>query len=137
MELLVAEKLTALFWQTVTKNTDSRWVDLIVEDWGLLIEVKYDRMVWDTGNYVFEFMCNEKESGIEKQYNSEEWWKTRPHFFVQAHAEWFEIYHTYKLLEYVKEHKTKIVKGWDWWRSSMYLIEAEKVRPLAIKTFNN
>ena len=102
MEKRVAELLSVYFWENVTKNEDDRWVDLIIDNWKLLIEVKYDRMVQDTGNYVFEFKCNWKESGVAKTYDSEEWWKTHPHFLVQAHNDWFELYHTYKLLKFVK-----------------------------------
>ena len=135
METRVAEVLTEYFWQTVSKNSDKKGVDLIVAEWLLLIEVKFDRMVGDTGNYAFEFKCNWKESWIAKQYSSEEWWKIQPHFLVQAHSEWFELYHTYKLLKYVEEHKDRTVKGGDGWRSEMQLIKRDAIKELIIKEF--
>jgi len=135
-EEAVAERLQEFFGKWISKNKDKKGVDLIIDDWGLLIEVKFDRMVQDTGNYVFEFMCNEKVSGIERSYNTEEWWTTLPHFIAQSHEGWFELYHTYKLLKYVEENNDRIVKGGDGWRSSMYLIEKKQVEHLAIKKFN-
>lgn len=136
MEEEVAKQLTTYFWKTVNKNEDDRkWVDLVICDWKLLIEVKYDRMVQDTWNYVFEFECNGKESGLERKYQTEEWWLVHPHFLVQSHNEWFELYHTYQLLQYVKENNDRTVKGGDGWRSHMYLIERAKIEHLIIKKF--
>lgn len=137
MEERVAEILSKYFWENVAKNEgDRKWIDLIIDNWRILIEVKYDRMVKDTWNYVFEFKCNWKQSGVAKTYDTEEWWKTHPHFLVQAHEDWFELYHTYKLLQFVEEHKDRIVKGGDWWRSEMYLIKKNKIEHLIIKKFS-
>ena len=135
MEGKVADILSKYFWETVNKNDDRKWVDLIIENWNLLIEVKFDRMVKETWNYVFEFECNGKESGVARKYETNEWWKTHPHFLVQAHEDWFELYHTYQLLQYVKENNDRVVKGWDWWRSHMYLIQKQKIEHLVIKSF--
>lgn len=135
MEIRVAEKLSKYFWETVTKNKDNRWVDLIIDNWKLLIEVKYDRRVQETWNYVFEFKCNGKESGVAKTYDSEEWWKTHPHFLVQAHEDGFELYHTYKMLKFVETDHDRIVKWGDGWRSEMYLIQKQKLEHLVIKSF--
>ena len=120
----VALVLSKYFWQTVRKNEDDRkWVDLVIDNWKMLIEVKYDRRVGETGNYVFEFRCNWKTSWINRKYITKEWGTIRPHFLVQAHEDGFELYHTYKLLKWVENNHDRIVKGWDWWRSEMYLIE--------------
>jgi len=135
MEGKVADILSKYFWETVNKNDDRKWVDLIIENWNLLIEVKFDRMVKETWNYVFEFECNGKESSVARKYETNEWWKTHPHFLVQAHEDWFELYHTYQLLQYVKENNDRVVKGWDWWRSHMYLIQKQKIEHLVIKSF--
>ena len=135
MEDKVADILSEYFWETVNKNDDRKWVDLIIDNWNLLIEVKFDRMVKETWNYVFEFECSGKESGVAKQYETNEWWKVHPHFLVQAHEDWFELYHTYKLLKYVEENNDRVVKGWDWWRSHMYLIQKQKIEHLVIKSF--
>jgi len=136
-EEIVAKILSRYFWETVSKNVDDRkWVDLIIDNWKLLIEVKYDRMVKDTGNYVFEFKCNWKQSGVAKTYNTEEWGEIHPHFLVQAHEDGFELYHTYKLLSFVEANNDRVVKGWDGWRSEMYLIKKEAVEHLVIKKFS-
>jgi len=136
METRVAEVLTDYFWETVSKHTNNRGVDLIIDNWKLLIEVKYDRMVQETWNYVFEFECNWKTSWIDRKYITEEWWEIHPHFLVQAHEDGFELYHTYKLLKFVQENNCRIVKGGDCWRSSMYLIKKEKIKDLIIKEFS-
>ena len=136
MEEKVASILSEYFWENVAKNEDDRkWVDLVIDNWKLLIEVKYDRMVKETWNYVFEFKCNGKQSWVAKTYNTKEWWETHPHFLVQSHEDGFELYHTYQLLNYVEEHNDRVVKWWDGWRSEMYLIEKEKIQHLIIKKF--
>ena len=132
----VARILSDYFWQTVRKNEDDRkWVDLIVDNLGLLIEVKYDRRVQETGNYVFEFRCNWKTSWIDKKYKTQQWGTVRPHYLVQAHEDGFELYHTHQLLKHVEEHNDRIVKGGDWWRSEMYLIQKQKLENLVINKF--
>lgn len=136
VEHKVALILSEYFWQNVTKHKDKKWVDLIIDDWWMMIEVKYDRMVEDTWNYVFEFKCNWKDSWINRTYDTDKFWKIHPHFLVQAHSKGFELYHTYQVLKYVEEHKDRIVKWGDGWRSEMYLIQKQKVEHLIIKDFN-
>ncbi len=136
MEERVSQVLTSYFWKPVNKNVDKKWVDLIIEDWRLMIEVKFDRMVGKTWNYAFEYKCSGKQSWVAKEYITEEWGETMPHYIVQAHKDGFELYHTYKLLKWIEVNHDRKVNGWDWWRSEMYLVKRENVLGQAIEVFN-
>ena len=114
----------------VIKNSEIKWVDLLLNNSNITIEIKRDNKSKDTGNMYFETECWWKPSGIYKYE-----WVT---FWIQGVDEYFYVFDLTTLKIYLEEKWWK-VWWWDGWWSRWYIIPEKKADNLAIMKifFNN
>ena len=105
------------------KNDDEKWVDLLLKNSNITIEIKRDNKSKQTGNMYFETECWWKPSGIYK-YDGVNFW-------VQWVDEYFYVFDIEILKTYLEEKWWK-VWWWDWWWSRWYIITEKKAEELAI-----
>lgn len=110
----------------LAKNPNKLGIDL-VSPLGVNVEVKFDRMMGNTGNIFIEYECNWKASWIYKYDNL--------HLFAYWNNEIFYLFNANKLRKDIKKmletKEYRIIAWWDGWRSKWVLIP---IRDLIGKT---
>lgn len=124
-ELMVIDKIKSLGNNLWTKNSDIKWVDVII--WWHSAEIKRDNKSKETWNYYFETECWGKPSWIYKY----EWVKIWVHWTDEK----FSILLYDDLISLI-EKKWWWVSWWDWWVSRWKILSVKDVEKIAILNIN-
>jgi len=97
-----------------------KYSDIEMPKYNKLIEVKYDPMSEDTGNFAVEIRCKGQLSGLSV---------TKSDFYVMVTKGTFYFFRTSHLKSWIKQHgkELKIVMGGDDMNSQIILIEKRQL----------
>lgn len=113
-----------VFRKELETNSSKFWIDLISED--LLIEVKYDRRLRETGNIFLEYECSGKASWVYKY----EWQNSLFIYWDNISAYIFKLERLQELIpKWIEEKSFRLVNGGDGWKVKGLLLPIVEMTP--------